>query len=390
MAMRRRLLQLQLAAAVPWTTAAPPNSGGTSSGPPPARFAVLDPTSFAQYLNFGEGDGGGALDENEWARTNIPYFESDSKDFNVAYYFRWHMFHSHMNSTGWHDADGAPKYLITEFTGVPSTHSGSAGHHIMEARWLRDSAPVKDYVEYWANGASRAYTYWYSYAAVEASKVLPTSESAGWLAELYWPLKGLYEQSFITSPHLVAGNGENGMGPGQRCFFKLAGWDAEENSISGDGCRPLSNACALGEATGMARIAAVANGSEAEAKLWANYSNIYRAALTDVLWNEELETFSGMSLQRRQQTFAYLTAAVGSLFCSLRAVLNIPKPGCNSTPGSHAPCFPGGGVSGKNLTLSCTSPSYREDVCDELGHTDPLHAKACGTCSVAFTLLCSR
>lgn len=264
-----------------------------SGGPPPARFAVLDPAAFAHYLSFGDGDGGGALDENDWAQANIPYFESDSEDFNVAYYFRWHMFHSHMNASGWRDADGTPKYLITEFTGVESTHSGSAGHHIMEARWLRDPTPVKDYVEYWANGASRAYTYWYSHAAFEAYKVLAPSDSAGWLATLYEPLKGLYEQSFITSPHLVAGNGENGMNPGQRCFFKLAGWDAEENSISGDGCRPLSNACALGEAAGMARIAAVANGSETEAKLWSNYSKIYHSALTDVLWNEELETFSG-------------------------------------------------------------------------------------------------
>eukprot|EP01052_Picozoa_sp_SAG31_P068694 SAG31_NODE_27504_length_425_cov_0.773006_2_plen_85_part_01 len=83
------------------------------------------------------------------------------------------------------------------------------------------------------------------------------------------------------------------MSPGQLCFFKLAGWDAEENSISGDGCRPLSNACALGEAAGMARIAAVANGSKTEADIWANYSSIYYHALTDVLWNEDLETFSG-------------------------------------------------------------------------------------------------
>lgn len=316
--MCQRLLQLQLAAAAVVQDAAAvlPSSGGR--GPPPARFAVLDPGAFVRYLNFGGGDGGGALDENAWAKTNIPYFESDSEDFNVAYYFRWHMFHSHMNSTGWHDADGAPKYTITEFTGVPSTHSGSAGHHIMEARWLRDSTPVKDYVEYWANGASRAYTYWYSYAAFEAYKVLASSESAGWLEKLYEPLKLLYEQSFITSPHLVAGNGENGMHPGQRCFFKLASWDAEENSISGDGCRPLSNACALGEAAGMARIAAVANGSDAEAKRWSNYTNIFYTVLTEVLWNEELETFSGVPQQRCQQTAApshafmnALTAAVG-------------------------------------------------------------------------------
>jgi hypothetical protein len=32
----------------------------------------------------------------------------------------------------------------------------------------------------------------------------------------------------------------------------------------------------------------------------------------------------------------------------------------------------------KNATLSCTSPDYSAEVCDALGLTDPIHAKACG------------
>jgi hypothetical protein len=36
-----------------------------------------------------------------------------------------------------------------------------------------------------------------------------------------------------------AGNGENGMAVGQRCFFKLAGWDAEENSIRCETAKPF-------------------------------------------------------------------------------------------------------------------------------------------------------
>jgi hypothetical protein len=90
----------------------------------------------------------------------------------------------------------------------------------------------------------------------------------------------------------------------------------EENSISGDGCRPLSNACALGEARGLASIAQVvmSNSSssgaaaEAGAALWANFSSIFREALTGVLWNEDLNTFS---------------------------TLAVPKPGCNATPGER-------------------------------------------------------
>jgi hypothetical protein len=95
-------------------------------------FCYSDPTRYNQYLNFGSGDGGGAIDENAWARMSIPYFECDSEDFIIAYYFRWHMFHSHMNASGWFSKDTEPRYLITEFTGANQAHSGSAG--LLEAR----------------------------------------------------------------------------------------------------------------------------------------------------------------------------------------------------------------------------------------------------------------
>eukprot|EP01051_Picozoa_sp_SAG22_P013390 SAG22_NODE_1493_length_4303_cov_2.713606_2_plen_648_part_00 len=346
-----RIQALALAASLAGCGGGAAASGGSGGGSSSSSFAILDPANFSAYLDFGGGDGGGALDEGGWARAHIPFFETDDEDFTRAYYFRWHMFHSHMNASGWTDPQtGQPRFLITEFTGVDKSHSGSAGHHIMEARWLRDPACVKDYVQYWADGASRAYTYWYSHAAFEAYKVLaPGPESDGWLAGMYGQLAALYEQSFIDSPHLVRGDGTNGMQPGQRCFFKLAGWDAEENSISGDGCRPLSNACAAGEALGMGRIAGVANGSAAEAARWQNYSAIFTAALTKVLWNHELETFS---------------------------VLNVPKPGCNATPGSRAPCFPGGAP--KNATLSCTSPDYSEAACDALAAGGGGSVQPCG------------
>lgn len=204
-------------------------SASSMSPPPAAAFAVLEPSDFERYLKFGSGDGGGLKDENEWARVHIPYFEIDSEDFNVAYYFRWHMFHTHINESGWRDPHtDKRKCWFTEFTGVDKTHSGSAGHHIMEGRWLRDATCLKQYVEYWARGGGgTAYTYWFSHAAFEAYKVLkPGPETAQWLQHIYEPLKQVFIRDFIESPHLVRGTGTNGMKPDQRCFHKLAGWDA--------------------------------------------------------------------------------------------------------------------------------------------------------------------
>jgi hypothetical protein len=290
----------------------------TFADPPPSSFAVLDPSKFSKFLTFGSGDGGGATDENKWARTNIPYFECDSEDYNIAYYFRWHMFHSHMNATGW-VSNGKPRYLITEFTGVTGAHSGSAGHHIMEARWLRDPRVVTDYADYWASGSldskgqfrgpGHSYSFWFSWASFEAYKVLDPATSKPWLAAMYRGLRAMYIGQWVTGVHPghggvnVHGDGTNGMQVGQSCFYKIDGYDAEENSISGNGCRAISNACGFGEASGMGRIAAAVNGSAEEAALWTNLTQQFRSTLTDLLWNEQLQSFSTLAVVPPNQSY---------------------------------------------------------------------------------------
>ena len=271
---------------------------------PPASFALLDPSTFAPLLRYGAGDGGGALDETAWAKSNVPFFECDDEDYTLAYYFRWHMFHSHMNRTGWTDRAGVQRYLITEFTGVAKSHSGSAGHHMMEARWLRDPQVVMDYALYWAGGASHAYSFWFSWASFESLAVIDDGGAgvASWLVAIYAGLKPIYKKQWVESPHYLVGEGKdvNGIAEGSSCFFKKASWDAEENSISGDGCRAISNSCAAGEATGLGRLAAAA-GNHSDAPTWANFSGIFRRTLTDVLWNEKLSTFSTLAVISRNQ-----------------------------------------------------------------------------------------
>ena len=104
------------------------------------------------------------------------------------------MLHSHMNASGWiSKSDGKPRYLFTEFTGVAATHSGSAGRHIMEARWLRDPAVVTDYGLYWAlaGQGQTSYSFWFSWASFEAYKVLEPALGGAWLSSIYGGLKGL-------------------------------------------------------------------------------------------------------------------------------------------------------------------------------------------------------
>jgi hypothetical protein len=193
--------------------------GHAQADPPPPSFSILDPSHFSKYLHFGTGDGsGGDTDENAWAHSNIPFFESDSEDYNIAYYFRWHMLHSHMNATGWvSKSDGTSRYIFTEFTGISSTHSGSAGHHILEARWLRDPKVVTDYGLFWAlmGMGKTSYTFWGSWASFEAYKVLDPALGRDWLESIYNGLKTLYI-GWIKGSHpghggvMIQGNGSNG------------------------------------------------------------------------------------------------------------------------------------------------------------------------------------
>jgi hypothetical protein len=80
----------------------------------------------------------------------------------------------------------------------------------------------------------------------------------------------------------------DGLQAGQRCFY-IEFYDAEENSISGSGCWAISNACAYGEAAGMARIAEAVNGSAQEAEVWQGFKRQYRATLTELLWHDKLQ-----------------------------------------------------------------------------------------------------
>ena len=83
----------------------------------------------------------------------------------------------------------------------------------------------------------------------------------------------------------------------------------------------------------MGRIAAVVNGSAEEAGIWDSYTTHFRSTLTDLLWNEQLDTFS--------------TLAVFPPNCSNAKHPNPPK------------------IDGKvNYSMTCNAPEYRPALCD--------------------------
>lgn len=87
----------------------------------------------------------------EWMRENVPLFECPRRSFEEIYYFRWWSLRKHIKRT--------PQGLVMDEFLVPRSYadrynmiSCALGHHIYEARWLRDESLLDDYVHVWYRG----------------------------------------------------------------------------------------------------------------------------------------------------------------------------------------------------------------------------------------------
>ncbi len=87
----------------------------------------------------------------EWMENNIPLFECPQDNFEEMYYFRWWSFRKHLVETpvGW----GITEFLVKRpYADKYNLISCALGHHIMEARWLRNPEYMQSYVHTWLRG----------------------------------------------------------------------------------------------------------------------------------------------------------------------------------------------------------------------------------------------
>ena len=106
--------------------------------------AIL-PVNKGQSTNFVDQDSKvGKYAEPGWFKDNIPFLEVPSKEIEDVYYYRWSSLKRHLRYT----VPGAG-YMVTEFvhnTGYAQKFgsiNAAAGHHIYEARWLRNKRYVQ-------------------------------------------------------------------------------------------------------------------------------------------------------------------------------------------------------------------------------------------------------
>jgi hypothetical protein len=249
-----------------------------SCTPPP--YYVLSPSTFAPYLASDLG----------WANGTIPLFEASDANLTQTYYFRWRVLKTHIHETGL--SDPGLQWVLTEYSpnvswaGRDDTIPCAAGHHLADARWLRDPTIPASYSRWWVSGIQGVRFNYYNFLATAIRRRLQVEGSSAipLISALYSNLTDFYlRYANATSPP------ESSFLEDKDCLWNIPGNEGQERTISGPGCRPLVNSLMFGEADAMSDIAAAvgdASGSiffKAEAEKW-------RMRVLK-LWNENLSLF---------------------------------------------------------------------------------------------------
>ena len=255
-------------------------------------FYVLDPSWFSGVL--------GA--DYSWAVESIPLFESANATLDHVYYFRWRTYKSHIHPTG----NAAFPWVVTEFSpnvswaGAFNTINAQAGAHLSEAGWLRGEngrAVLDSITRFWVQpngwlpqGSDRkvyhSYYYWYAHALKRNFAKTGNKTALKGVLDAYKAQFYQYATAALpTQSSMVVAIDTNET----KCLFNVPGNDAQEDTISGPGCRPLVQSTMFGEAAALGDMFAAlgevdsANEMHAEAERWRE-----RVLLQ---WNTNLSSF---------------------------------------------------------------------------------------------------
>ena len=201
----------------------------------------------------------------------IPLLDCPDKVIEKTYYYRWWTLRKHWKKT----PDG---YILTEFhpdvnwAGPYNSINAAAGHHLREARWLKDPQQwIKDYILFWLDrkGDALSYSMWYASAVEDYLSLHPDS---GFEGECLDKLISLYEERAQKHAHPCG------------LYWSQDGRDAMELSISGSGIRPTLNSYMYGDARALARMAARQGRMDVSAK-YAQKAEDIRRKMDLLLWD---------------------------------------------------------------------------------------------------------
>jgi hypothetical protein len=240
-----------------------------------ASRPLLNPDSYRHYFT------GFARDERamlgsaptlpwNWFVANIPWLDTPDPELNEIYYFRWYAFQKHLRRI-------PSGYIITEFlddvswAGKYNAIDCAAGHHIREARWLRDPEYVEDYTRFWfgSDGEPRRYSFWAADSVYQLYLATGDRELAIGLLPDLEKNYGAWEATHQDP---------NGL------FWQIDDRDGMEDSISGNGYRTTINSYMYGDAVAIAKIAELAGTPDAAAAYRDKAAQL-QTLIESRLWN---------------------------------------------------------------------------------------------------------
>jgi hypothetical protein len=282
--MRTLLLSAALACAA---------SAALARSPAPASAAVLDGAALARAA-FGN--------DAPWYQRNIPFLDAPDARLVRVYDYRWQLFRSHIRDIG---TQGS---VFTEF--LPevgwdrkpyNTINDSAAFPLLEGRWMRDPAPVDDFIDYLHADAGNNRQYTESVADAAWQRYRVTGDAAPLLRHLgamryvfnawddrYDPRQGLYwiEPLFDATEYTISSITASG---------------GKDGFTGGMAFRPTVNTFMYANARAIAQVAALA-GDAATAREFSARAQAIRTQVQARLWNDGLQHFT----DRYQQDNAFV------------------------------------------------------------------------------------
>jgi len=217
-----------------------------------------------------------------WMQEHIPYFECADKTMEETYYFRWWVFRKHLKET----PEGC---IFTEFlsdvpwAGPYNSINCASGHHIAEARWLRDGGKyVDDYIRFWFRGSGDVFSYscWIVMAVYEYCLTTGDFRIAIELLKDFVKYYTQIERTHMTRHELFWSNDDR---------------DAMEKSISGSGLRPTLNSYMYANARAISEIAARA-GDATLCRMYAAKATVLKGKINRILWDDTAQFYKAIPL----------------------------------------------------------------------------------------------
>ncbi|MFO7853484.1 MAG: MGH1-like glycoside hydrolase domain-containing protein [Bacteroidota bacterium] len=259
---------------------------------------ILDPRNYKHYItrfneNHTEVYQQYVPNYSAWdfLKENIPLIDCPDKDIERTYYYRWWTFRKHIKKTPFH-------HVITEFlpgvgwSGKYNTISCSAGHHIYEGRWLRNSIFINDYIDFWLRESGegiRSYSFWIADAVLAFNKV--HRNDSAMTAQLSYLVDNYIEWEKIRRDS------------GNILFWQVDDRDGMEFTASGRilnegvkkgwlaATRPTINSYMYGDARAISCIAGI-SGEKEIMETYNKKASRLKEMVQKRLWNDRLKFFT--------------------------------------------------------------------------------------------------